>query len=265
MLAAGNVSFHAGKRALLRDVSLELRPGELLALTGENGAGKSTLLKLLAAELEPSAGAVSLNGRPLAQWTPRDRARVRAVLAQDGNIAFGFSALETVLLGRFPHSGGGTATADEVIARQALESLDAAHLAGRIVQTLSGGERARVMMARALAQIWNESAGGPRFLLLDEPVASLDLAHQHLALRVAREWASKRGIGVLAVLHDLNHAAQYADRIAVLQQGRLAANGTPDEVLTETLIAECFSIRSVVMRHPRANCVLVVPSPELAH
>jgi iron complex transport system ATP-binding protein len=264
VLCAENLSFHAGKRALLLDVSLELRAGEVLALAGENGAGKTTLLKLLAGELEPSAGAVSLNGRPLVRWSPRERARVRAVLAQDGNIAFGFSAMETVLLGRFPHSGGGAGLADQVIARQALESLDAAHLAGRIVQTLSGGERARVMMARALAQIWGGAGDGPRYLLLDEPVASLDLAHQHMALRVAREWALERGIGVLAVLHDLNHAAQYADRIAILQQGRLAAIGTPEEVLTETLIAECFAIRSIVMRHPRADCILVVPSPEAA-
>jgi iron complex transport system ATP-binding protein len=262
MLGAANLSFRAGKRALLRGVSLELRPGELLALAGENGAGKSTLLKLLAGELAPSAGAVSLNGRALARWTPRDRARVRAVLAQDGNIAFGFSAMETVLLGRFPHSGGGAGPGDEAIARLALESLDAAHLANRIVQTLSGGERARVMMARALAQIWSGADAGARYLLLDEPVASLDLAHQHLALRVAREWALKRGIGVLAVLHDLNHAAQYADRIAFLKQGRLAAIGAPDEILTETLIADCFDIRSVVMRHPRSDCVLVVPAPE---
>lgn len=262
MLTVANLSFHAGRRALLEGVSAELRPGELLALAGENGAGKSTLLKLLAGELAPSTGTVTLNGRPLGRWTPRERARSRAVLAQDGNIAFGFSAFETVLLGRFPHSGGGANAADEAIAREALESLDAGHLANRIVQTLSGGERARVMMARALAQIWSDVGAGPRYLLLDEPVASLDLAHQHLALRVARAWARERGIGVLAVLHDLNHAAQYADRIAVLQQGRLAASGTPDEVLTETLIAECFAIRSVVMRHPRTDCVLVIPSPE---
>jgi len=262
MLAAANLSFHAGKRALLSDVTLELRPGELLALAGENGAGKSTLLKLLAGELAPSAGAVSLNGRPLARWTPLDRARVRSVLAQDGNIAFGFTALETVLLGRYPHSGGGASAGDEAIARQALEALDAAHLLTRTVQTLSGGERARVMMARALAQIWGGPGDGPRYLLLDEPVAALDLAHQHLALRVAREWALARGIGVLAVLHDLNHAAQYADRIAILREGKLAAVGAPEAVLTEALIEECFAMPAVVMRHPRSDCVLVVPSPD---
>jgi iron complex transport system ATP-binding protein len=186
------------------------------------------------------------------------------VLAQDGNIAFGFTSLETVLLGRYPHSGGGSSIADESIARQALEALDAAHLAARTVQTLSGGERARVMMARALAQIWGGPADGPRYLLLDEPVAALDLAHQHLALRVARDWARTRGIGVLAVLHDLNHAAQYADRMAVLKEGRLAAAGTPEAVLTEALIEDCFAMPSVVMRHPRADCVLVVPSPGAA-
>ena len=261
MLVATNITFAAGKKTLLRHATLELRPGELLALVGENGAGKSTLLKVMTGDLSPQAGSVRLNARPLHLWSLRDRARIRAILPQDGNIAFGFSVLETVLFGRYPHGSGMPGTGDREIARAALGRVDATHLSERDMHTLSGGERARVMLARVLAQIWEPWKGESRYLLLDEPTASLDLAHQHEVLAVARMLAHNEGIGLLAVLHDLNLAAQSAHRLVALKSGAIVAEGTPEAVLTEELVTHCFSIQTMVMRHPRMDCPLIVPVP----
>jgi iron complex transport system ATP-binding protein len=260
MLEAVNVTLKVdGGKALLRHASLAVRPGELLALAGENGAGKSTLLKVLAGDLRPKEGHARLDGRPLYLWSLRELAKRRAVLPQEGAVAFGFTALEMVLLGRHPHCDGAPGAGDLAIARAALAMTDAAALEQRSVATLSGGERARVSLARVLAQLWETDSRAPGYLLLDEPVASLDLAHQHHALETARRFARERGAGVLAVLHDLNLASRYADRIAILKRGALAAEGTPHEVLTEARIADCFNVPVAILRHPGADRPLVVP------
>jgi iron complex transport system ATP-binding protein len=258
MLAARAVTVVVGRATLLHEASLAVDRGEVVALLGENGAGKSTFLKALAGDVAPRAGAVSMNGRPLAEWRPRDRARVRAVLPQGGGLAFGFTALETVLIGRYPHSQGAPQTRDHDIARAALARLDAAHLEARIVTTLSGGELARVQLARVLAQLWPGEVSGPRYLLLDEPTASLDPAHQHLALRIAQRFAGEHGVGVIAVLHDVNLAAQYADRVVLLKHGRVLDDGPPAAVLTREALGTCFNVDALVLPHPRSDRPLIV-------
>jgi heme transport system ATP-binding protein len=259
MLSAIDVTYTVSGAALLHRVTLEVRPGEVLALLGENGAGKSTLLKLLSGDCTPRSGQVSMNQRPLHLWSMRERARTRAVLPQDTRVAFGFTALEVVLLGRYPFCDGISTRRDLDIARAALARTGAAHVEQRLVPTLSGGENARVQIARVLAQVWTENeAAGPRYLLLDEPTASLDLAHQHAALELIREQAQRQGLGVLVVLHDLNLAARYADRIVLLKQGSLITAGTPTAVLTPERIANCFGIDAVVASHPTRGCPLVV-------
>jgi iron complex transport system ATP-binding protein len=260
MLAAHEVEVTAGPATLLRRASLGVAPGEIVALLGENGAGKSTLLKTLAGDIAPRSGRVTMNDRPLADWRTRDRARARAVLPQGANAAFGFTALETVLIGRYPHSQGSLQPRDFDVAHAALASLDAAHLEARVVTTLSGGELARVQLARVLAQLWPEAVRAPRYLLLDEPIASLDPAHQHLALRIARDFARGHQIGVLAVLHDINLASQYADRVVLLKQGRVLADGGPASVLTPDALAVCFNVEATVLPHPRSDRPLVVVS-----
>jgi iron complex transport system ATP-binding protein len=190
----------------------------------------------------------------------RERARTRAVLPQSAALAFGFTGLETVLMGRYPHSLGAARAHDLEIARTALARLDAAHLETRFVTTLSGGELARVQLARVAAQIWPEAPGAPRYLLLDEPIASLDPAHQHLALRTARSFAHAHGCGVLAVLHDINLAAQYADRVVLLRQGRVLAEGAPAPVLTPAALRECFNVEATIVAQPRSDRPLVVVS-----
>jgi iron complex transport system ATP-binding protein len=238
-----------------------VKPGEVVAVTGPNGAGKSTLLKVLTGELKPTSGTVFMQERALSLWPLRERARLRAVLPQDFMLSFPFMALEVVLMGRSPH-GHGESRRDYDIAYQALALTGVGNLAGRLYPTLSGGERQRVQLARVLAQIWEAPVDGrSRYLLLDEPTASLDLSHQHATLRIARDFA-RQGAGVLAVLHDLNLAAQYADRIVILQAGRMLADGPPLQVLQPELIDRAFAMPVMVIPHPLQNCPLVVPVPD---
>jgi iron complex transport system ATP-binding protein len=252
MLAAHEVSVRAGGATLLDGVSLAVRPGEILCVIGPNGAGKSTLLKVLCGDIGAAAGEVRMNGRPLRDWSLRERAKARAVLPQETALGFPLPVFEVVLMGRSPHLRGVESTHDRNIAREALRLVEADHLARRAYTTLSGGERQRVQLARVLAQIWEaDDARSTRYLLLDEPTAALDLAHQHAVLSLATRFAREQGIGVLAILHDLNLAALYADRIAVLKQGRLWIEGPPEMALAVEVVETVFAVRASVVRHPQ--------------
>ncbi|MEW5967326.1 MAG: heme ABC transporter ATP-binding protein [Pseudomonadota bacterium] len=237
MIYASHIRVARGGRNLLDDVSLSARAGEVLAILGPNGAGKSTLLKVMAGEFAPDAGEVALGGRRLRNWLPVELARVRAVMRQDTHLEFAFTAREVVMMGRYPHCERHTTARDWDIVDDALAAADAGHLAARPYPRLSGGEKARVQFARALAQVWPGDTEA-RLLFLDEPTAALDITHQHSLLVLARDLSRAHCFAVIAVLHDLNLAARYADRIALLDQGRVAALGTPAEVLTpEQLMA----------------------------
>lgn len=255
------VAVERGARRIVDDVSLVARQGEVLALMGENGAGKSTLLKVMSGDVKPDRGDVFLNDRALIEWSPLAQARQRAVLPQESTLAFAFTALEIVLLGRSPHCGGHPGAIDRIAAREALRRTDALHLALRSYPTLSGGERARVMLARVIAQIMHSESGGdqaPRALLLDEPSAMLDIAHQHAAFTVIRNLARDEGVAVVAVLHDPNLAAMYADRVALMKQGRLLTCGPIDETMTEDLMTRCFSIAMRRVPHPTRDVTMLV-------
>ncbi|MGH8717827.1 MAG: heme ABC transporter ATP-binding protein [Burkholderiales bacterium] len=257
-LTANCVSVIRNGRHLVRAVSLTVNSGEFLIVMGPNGAGKSTLLKTLAAEIKPDSGEIFLNGLPLAAIRGRERAKQLAVLPQDHHIEFHFTALEIALFGRHPHCGGFPSREDERLAAAALERLDAGNLAQRFYPSLSGGEQARVQLARVLAQVWEPEGNAPRYLLLDEPIASLDIAHQHQALRIIREFAASRQVGVIAILHDLNIAAQFGDRIALLKNGSIVDTGAPDSTFTVERLSECFGVDAIVLPHPRGNSPLVV-------
>ena len=255
MLAMRNVHVRLGGSRLLTDVSLAVASGEVVAVVGPNGAGKTTLLKAACGDVVPTGGEVVLNDRRLQAWHRRERARIMAVLPQESTLAFPFTVLEVVMMGRTPHDTG--SKQDQAIARAALEAAGMAAFQERIYPTLSGGERQRVHVARVLAQVWEEPVDGPRYLLLDEPTASLDLAYQHHTLETFRQFAA-RGAGVLAVLHDLNLAAQFADRIVVLRDGHQLACGCPRAVLTPGIIQAAFAFAATVMPHPSRACPLVV-------
>lgn len=221
---------HLGVRAdhgwRLRDVSLMLTPGRLCAVLGGNGAGKSTLLHALAGDLRPDAGSAALDDRPLQQWPAAALARRRAVLTQHDGIGFDLTAAEVVALGRLPWAARPSA-ADAQLIHEALAGVQAAALAARPYPALSGGERARVRLARTLAQVWKRR---DVYLLLDEPMAHLDFAVQHLCMVQLRACAAA-GQGVLLVLHDPNLAAAYADDVLLLRAGQVIAAGTVDAAL----------------------------------
>ena len=266
MLEAANVTVETAGRALLRDVSLAAGPRELVAVLGENGAGKSTLMRALAGdELAPrvrTSGSVRLAGRDIHAWTLHERARLRGVLPQRPHIAFAFTAREVAAFGRYPNGARWRAAHHREIAEAALALTDASHLADREVATLSGGEQARVHLAAVFAQLWEKDFPHTRFLLLDEPTAALDLAHQHALLFTARAFAESRGIGVSAILHDLNLAAAYADRVLVLHEGRAIAHGTPAEVLQPDTIARAFRVAAHVLRHPLTGGMLIATTAQ---
>lgn len=195
-----------------------------------------------------------MENRFLHEWNYHNLARKRAVLSQKTTLNFPFTALEVTLLGRNPHIIGTESEKDLKIAYQALELVEAAHLAEQPFPTLSGGEQQRVQLARVLAQIWDD-AGDGRYLLLDEPTSSLDLAHQHLTLKIARQLA-RENTGVLVVLHDLNLAAHYADKIYLMKNGEIFRTGTPSDVLTADNIKSVFDFDVSILEH--AGLPLVV-------
>jgi len=252
-LAASDLVVRRGGRALLDGVSLALHPGRVTAVVGPNGAGKSTLLRVLSGELAPDSGAVSFHDRALADWAPGDLARRRAVLPQESDLRFPFRVEEVVRLGRVPHPRGGDSAHDRRLAREALARVDLAALADRVYPTLSGGEKQRAHLARALVQLQPASdavAPEGRVLLLDEPTASLDLDHQHSVLTLARELALRERVAVLAVLHDLNLVLAYADGLVVLARGRVVAAGPVSGTLTPGLIREVFGVPARVIELP---------------
>jgi iron complex transport system ATP-binding protein len=243
LLSAADLSYRVRGRTILQDVTLAADAGEVLAVIGPNGAGKSTLLAALAGDLRPCAGEVLLAGRPVGDWSARRLAALRAVLTQQWTVEFPFTARQVVEMGATARTGRRARGDADAAVEEALRQAEAGHLDEVPVTAMSGGERARVGLARVLAQ-------DAAILLLDEPTASLDIRHQHQVLSVAREQAA-RGRLVVVVLHDLNLAAGYADRIALMNGGRLEAVDVPDRLLTAGRLERAF-------RHPMA----VGASPE---
>ena len=249
MLEVAGVGVEVPGRSLLQAVSAQFIAGQVTAVLGPNGAGKSTLMSLLTGQRQPSGGHVHLAGKALSAHAPAELARMRACVAQETQVAFEFTVREVVELGRYPHRRHpGRNEADVVL--QAMQATAVEHLQHRVLNTLSGGEKARVHLARALAQVWEPLAGqSTRWLLLDEPTAALDLQHQHRMLQLVRAWATAQGVGVVAVLHDLNLALRYSDRCVVLQQGRVVGSGATAEVLSPLCIEKVWG----VVAHPVAQ------------
>lgn len=250
VLTATDITVRRGDRALLDRVSLALAPGRVTAVIGPNGAGKSTLLRILSGELAPDSGSVAFLDHPLSDWPVADLARHRAVLPQESDLSFPFRVEEVVRLGRIPHPGGGDSSADHALARAALDHVGLANFAERLYPTLSGGEKQRVHLARALVQLEPDPESAKpaaRVLLLDEPTASLDLAHQHAVLSLARDLARRENVAVLAILHDLNLALAYADDLVALFCGRVAAAGDIAHTLSPALVGEVFGVHAVFL------------------
>ena len=254
MLKVENLSVSYGLRPVLHDLSLDVGAGEVLAVIGPNGAGKSTLVRAVSGILSIQAGRVGVDGVDLLALPAMKRARFLAVVPQAVSLPPAFTAWETVLLGRTPYLNflGQVSYKDEEVARLALQRVDALDLAERRVGELSGGEQQRVLLARALAQ-------ATPLLLLDEPVAQLDLHHQLKFMEIVRTLARNDHLAVLVALHDLNLAAQYADRIVLLVSGEIKAAGSPWHVLTPEIISTAYQVSVQVIPHPLADIPLVLP------
>jgi iron complex transport system ATP-binding protein len=242
----------ATERGALADISLEVAPGEVLALMGPNGSGKSTLLNVLAGDLQPRAGTVEIGGLQLAAWDPSDLATRRAVLPQTSHVAFPVTVGDLVAIGRLPYRYHGRGSEGEAVA-WALEAVGIAHLAHRSYQRISGGERQRAQFARVLAQIWSPVAAGPgRLLLLDEPTNNLDPAQRLGILQLLRRLANQ-GIAVVVVLHDLSDALRFADQGLLLRGGRMVAQGAIANVLTPWHIGIAFDVEAGILIDQRGH------------
>ncbi|WP_216843643.1 heme ABC transporter ATP-binding protein [Phytoactinopolyspora alkaliphila] len=249
--AARGVSVRLGGSLVLDDVSLEVRAGEVLALVGPNGAGKSTLLSAFAGDVTTVRGAVDLHGRRLGEWTSSEAAMRRSVLLQQVTLSFPFTVADVVRMGRAPWSGTVLEDSDDDAVAEAMAATDVASFADRRFTSLSGGERARVALARVLAQ-------RSQLVFLDEPTAALDLRHQELVLSVARRHAAGGG-AVVVVLHDLNVAGAHADRVAVLSRGRITAAGPPRLVFTPGLLSDVYAHDIQVLDHPNSSAPIILP------
>ncbi|MFZ4984765.1 MAG: ABC transporter ATP-binding protein [Blastocatellia bacterium] len=251
MLELRQLNFHYPRRPereIISDVSLEVERGELVALLGPNGSGKSTLLQLAAGLLTAQRGEVLADGQPVTAMSRREIARRIGVVGPNREIRFPLTALEYVLTGRYasvPAIGFDT-DSDITIARQSLRETNALQFAARQMGELSAGERQRVALARAMAQ-------EPGWLLLDEPTANADLAHQISLLELIRELITRKGLGAIIVTHDLNLVAEFADRALFLKGGHLVAGGRPSEVMSATLLNDIFEVPLLVDRHPRSG------------
>lgn len=246
-LSFENVSLRLAGRRVLSDVTSTLIPGRITAILGPNGAGKSSLVRAAAALIRPEAGRVTLDGSDIAAMNPRDRAQAIGYLPQEAAVHWNIAAIDLIALGRMPHRA--SAAKDEAAIETALIATETSALRHRRVRELSGGERARVLLARVLA-------GQPRWLLADEPLASLDPAHQLDALAMVRSIASG-GTGVVLVLHDLTHAARVADDIILLRDGAILAAGPSADVLTPANLAAAFGVEVATLADAQGRPIIV--------
>lgn len=245
VLAVEGVYFRYLEQWVLQDVALEVGPGDLVAVLGPNGSGKSTLLRVADGLARPQRGAVRIKGRPVERYARRALAREVAMVPQENHFSFSFSVLEVVLMGRFPHMGsfGFEGEKDMDVALKALSATRTLHLSHRPINELSGGEKGRVLLARALAQ-------EPSVILLDEPTAFLDLKYKKEIFDLVSSLTGKEGLGAVVVTHDIDLAARYCNRVVMLKEGRLYAAGSPSQVVTASNVEEVYGCKVVVDANP---------------
>jgi iron complex transport system ATP-binding protein len=246
-----HITYQVGERTILKNISLEVTRGELVAIVGRNGAGKSTLLHLMTGLLPANEGAVTLDGEPLQHLSRKDIARQIALLPQQARFTFGFPVHDIVRMGRHPHRGRFRAASlhDENMVHRVMEATGTACLAQRLITEVSGGERQLIMLAQALAQ-------EPRFLLLDEPMANLDIAHQCHVMQLLQQLAAD-GLGVVVVIHDLSFAVRCFPRLVVLDNGTVVGDGPATEVLTVETIKRVFQVQARLQRDPDSGAPLL--------
>lgn len=254
MIQFENVHFWYDQNPVLKDLNFSITDGEFIGIIGPNGAGKSTLLKLIDRLISPNKGNVSLRGKPLKIYSPKELARLIGYVQQDFTTTFNYTALDIVLMGRFPHQKAlAFDSAEDVqISLRAMETTDCHYLKDREFHTLSGGERQRVVLASALAQ-------EPQILLLDEPTSALDLKHQIHFYQILLKLKHERNMTILTVTHDINLAAQFCQRIIILKEGVLVADGMTREIMQKEVLQHTYDIPIRILSHPRNDLPLIFP------
>ena len=257
-LKVENASLVSGDRTRLDQVDLEVTPGQLTVVIGPNGSGKTSLLQLLSGERRPSSGHASLDGIELRYWSVSELARHRAVMPQSPALDFPFRVSEVVELGRSPFRAD--RARDRQLVQEAMVLFDIERLGERMYTSLSGGERQRVHLARVWPQVSQPGVEHARYLLLDEPTSALDLRHQRALLSLLRDSVRQADLGVLTALHDLNSAAQYADKLVLLDRGRVVVAGSPEQVLTSGIVEQIYQVPVEFLRYqPGEKLVIAIP------
>jgi len=260
MISVKELRYSIGKKHLVNGLNFDVYPGELMAIVGANGAGKSTLLKLLCKEIDFHSGEILLRGKPLAAYKQNALAKFRAVLSQQTTLSVSFKVHELVTMGRYPHFDTLPSDHDLDIIQRAMEETGVSQFSHRDYNTLSGGEQQRVQLARVIAQIYDQNEG---ILFLDEPTNGLDLRYQQQILSLARSLAD-RGYCVVSILHDVNIASRYADKVLIMKQGKSVAFGAPTEVINCENIHRAFNIHVKLIHDDEFQCSFVVLSSNLS-
>ncbi len=259
MIELKDISYRIGNKQILEAVSCHVLPGEILTILGANGAGKSTLLKIARGELKPETGNIIFGDKSLHKWDHKELAQCSAVLQQQSILSLPFTVKEVVMMGRYPHFKSNPAPIDHTIVQSALRHAGIEDLCDRNYLELSGGEQQRVHLARVFAQIWCSDKFPVRYLLMDEPGNNLDISHQHNALNMARAFAAE-GNCVIAILHDLNLAFQYADKVLLLKKGKVHAFGSPGEVLTEENLSYSYDFPMTIHYSESFEHPIILPA-----
>ncbi|GHN01524.1 hemin import ATP-binding protein HmuV [Cytophagales bacterium WSM2-2] len=242
MLQLQNISVSVGSKKLLNNISACFEPGKMNLIIGPNGSGKSTLIKAASKQIKTSSGSVLYGDKEISSLTYQDLAKFRAVLSQQVDVAFPLKVWEVVMLGRSPHFVTSPGPEDQQVVEEAMNYFDVWSMAERDYVTLSGGEKQRVNFARVLAQIWSSGSNQMRYLLLDEPLTFLDVNYQYQFMHKLQQLVKKNDLVVVGVVHDLNLAIRFGDTILLLNEGKIIANGVPEQVLTKENIKESFQI-----------------------
>ena len=257
MLKTTGIYYSIGKKLILSDINVEFHPGEFNMIRGPNGSGKSSFLKIFSGDVNHFEGTVLYANRKIRDIKKEELAKIRAVMSQQPELNFPLMVDEVVMMGRYPHFSFNPNKKDITICNEVMERMNLQAFRDRNYLTLSGGEKQRVQYARVLAQIWEKPANGCRYLFLDEPLTSLDINYQQEFLQIAREFTRNDTV-LIAVMHDINLAIQFADKLFFLKEGELVAQGKPIDILSEALIEKVFDVQTAIINNPVTNSPLVV-------
>lgn len=257
MLRTESIHYSIGRKLILNDINADFLPGEFNMILGPNGSGKSTFLKIFSGELQGHDGKVYYSDTPITAIKKEMLAKERGVMSQQPELSFPLTVEEVVMMGRYPHFIFNPGKKDTSICEEVMQKMNILEFRERNYLTLSGGEKQRVQFARVLAQIWEKPESGYRYLFLDEPLTSLDINYQQEFLQIAREFAKEDTV-LIAVIHDINLAIQYADKLFFLKDGELISHGRPKEILTEALIKKVFDVQTTIINNPITNQPLII-------